>query len=103
MEQGTTSMIPMIIFLVVIFAAMYFLMIKPRRKQQKEHEDLAKGLRKGEKVITAGGIYGQIESVVEDTVVLKLESGATMRIAKSSVMGEQGAQQMVEKKPGLLS
>jgi len=102
MEQETTSMIPMIIFLVVIFAAMYFLMIRPRRKQQKEHEDLAKGLRKGEKVITAGGIYGQIESVVEDTVVLKLESGATMRIAKSSVMGKQGAQQIVEKKSGSL-
>ena len=103
MDGESTSMIPMIIFLVVIFAAMYFLMIKPRRKQQKEHEDLAKGLRKGEKIITAGGIYGQIESVVEDTVILRLESGATMRIAKSSIMGKQGAPQMVEKKPGLLS
>lgn len=103
MEQGTTSMIPMIIFLVVIFAAMYFLMIKPRRKQQKEHEDLTRELRKGEKIITAGGIYGQIESVVEDTVILKLESGATMRIAKGSITGKQGAPQIVEKKPGLLS
>lgn len=98
MEQESTSMLPMIVFLIVIFAAMYFLMIKPRRRQQKEHEQLTQELRKGEKVITAGGIYGQVESVAEDTVVIKLESGATLRVAKSSIMGKQGAQQAMEKK-----
>jgi len=79
----------MVIFLVGIFAVMYFLMIRPRQKQQKEHEEMMKELRVGEKVIIAGGIYGQIESLGEDTVILKIESGATMRVARGSILGKQ--------------
>jgi preprotein translocase subunit YajC len=46
-------------------------------------------LNKGDRVITAGGIYGQIESLSQDSVVLKIESGTTIRIARSSVVGKQ--------------
>jgi preprotein translocase subunit YajC len=74
-----------IIFLVLIFAVFYFLMIRPQRKRQKEQRQLMEELKRGDKVITAGGIYGQIESVSEDSVVIKVESGATMRVAKGSV------------------
>jgi preprotein translocase subunit YajC len=74
----------MVIFLVAIFAIMYFLMIRPRQKQQRMRE-----LRVGEKVIIAGGIYGQIERLGEDTVILKLESGATMKVARSSILGKE--------------
>jgi len=79
----------MVIFLVAIFAIMYFLMIRPRQKQQKAQEEMMQELRAGDKVIIAGGIYGQIESLGEDTVILKIESGATMRIARSSILGKQ--------------
>ncbi len=79
----------MVIFLVAIFAVMYFLMIRPRQKQQKEHEEMEKELRVGEKVIIAGGIYGQIESLREDTAILKIESGATMKVARNSILGKQ--------------
>ena len=79
----------MVIFLVVIFAVMYFLMIRPRQKQQKEHEEMAKELRAGDRVIIAGGIYGQIESLGEDTAILKIESGATMKVARNSILGKQ--------------
>ena len=79
----------MVIFLVVIFAVMYFLMIRPRQKQQKEHEEMEKELRAGDRVIIAGGIYGQIESLGEDTAILKIESGATMKVARSSILGKQ--------------
>jgi len=78
-----------VIFLVAIFAVMYFLMIRPRQKQQKEHEAMMQELRAGERVIIAGGIYGQIESLGEDTVILKIESGATMKVARSSILGKQ--------------
>jgi len=74
-----------IIFLVLIFAVFYFLMIRPQRKRQKEQRQLMEELKRGDKVITAGGIYGQIESVSEDSIVIKVESGATMRVAKGSV------------------
>ncbi len=88
MEQ-LGSIAPMIIFLVLIFAAMYFLMIKPQRKKQKEQQEMVQQVRKGEKVIIAGGIYGQIESVGEETIVLRVESGATMKVLKGSIMGKQ--------------
>jgi len=91
MEQ-IQAIAPMIIFLVLIFAMMYFLMIRPQRRRQKEHQEMEKELRKGDRVITAGGIYGQVESLREDTVVLKIESGATMKVARGSVAGKEGKQ-----------
>jgi preprotein translocase, YajC subunit len=86
-----------IIFLVLVFAMIYFLMIRPRQKQQKTHAEMTRELRKGDKVITASGIYGQIEGASEDTVILKIESGATMRVAKSSILGKQGDKQIAGK------
>jgi len=74
-----------IIFLAFLFALMYFVLIRPQRKRQKEHQQLVEELRRGDKVITAGGIYGVIESTSEDSVVIKVESGITMRVARSSV------------------
>jgi len=76
---------PLIIFLVFIFGIFYFLMVRPQRKRQKEHQDLVGGLKRGDKVITAGGIYGVIETVSDDSVVMKVESGVTMRVAINSV------------------
>jgi len=86
----------MVIFLVAIFAVMYFLMIRPRQKQQKEHEEMTKELRAGDRVIIAGGIYGQIESIGEDTAILKIESGATMRVARNSILGKQEIEESVK-------
>ena len=74
-----------IIFLVLIFAIFYFLMIRPQRKRQKEHQHLIEELQRGDRVITAGGIYGQIETVSDDSVIIKVESGVTMRVARNSV------------------
>ena len=82
-EGGFDPMI--IIFLVLIFAMFYFLMIRPQRKRQKEHRQLIEELQRGDRVVTAGGIYGVIETISEDSVVIKVESGATMRVAKDSV------------------
>lgn len=89
MAEGLGGVWGMVIFLVAIFAIMYFLMIRPRQKQQKQHEEMEKELRVGDKVIIAGGIYGQIESLGGDTVILKIESGATMRVDRNSILGKQ--------------
>ena len=78
----------MIIFLVVIFGVMYLLMIRPRQRQQRQHDEMMKELRPGDRVIMAGGIYGQIDSLGEDTAILRIESGATMKVARSSILGK---------------
>ena len=83
----------MLIFLVAIFAVMYFLMIRPRQKQQKQHEEMMQELRPGDRVILAGGIYGQIESLSEETAILRIESGATMKVARNSIIGKQEAEE----------
>jgi preprotein translocase subunit YajC len=85
-EQSTwESLWPMLAFLVVIFAMFYFVMIRPQRKRQKEHQEMMQSLHRGDKVITAGGIYGTVESVSEDSIVIKVESGTMMRVSKNSV------------------
>ena len=88
MEGGTIW--PIIVFLVLIFGMFYFLMIRPQRRRQKEHEELVHGLNIGDKVITSGGIYGKIKSISEDSVLLEVESGATMRVSRNSIAGKRG-------------
>jgi preprotein translocase subunit YajC len=78
-----------IILLVLLFGMMYFLMIRPQRKRQKEHQQLMEELKRGDRVITAGGVYGVIETISDDSVVIKVESGATMRVARNSVAGKR--------------
>ncbi|MFC1903475.1 preprotein translocase subunit YajC [Chloroflexota bacterium] len=78
-----------IIFLLLIFGVFYFLMIRPQRKRQKEHDQLMQELQKGDKVITAGGIYGVVESLSDESIVIKTESGATIRVARGSVAGRR--------------
>ncbi|MCX6003114.1 MAG: preprotein translocase subunit YajC [Chloroflexi bacterium] len=84
-----TSLLPMIIFIVILFALMYFFTIRPQRKRQQEAQKMVQSLQRGDRVITNAGIYGQIESVYEDSFILKTESGATIKIAKWAVVGKQ--------------
>jgi preprotein translocase subunit YajC len=79
----------MIIFLVAMFAIMYFLMIRPKQKQQKQHEAMLKELKPGDRVLIAGGIFAQIESLSEDTAIVKVESGATMKVIRNAILGKQ--------------
>ena len=90
--EETSSPWIMIVFLVIIFAMFYFVMVRPQRKRQKEHETMTRELQKGDRVITAGGIYGTIESLSDDSIVIKVESGATMRVARGSVAGRREKQ-----------
>ena len=83
-----TSVWPMLIFIVFLFGLMYFVMIRPQRRRQKEHQNLIEELQKGDQVVTAGGIHGRIESLDGASAVLKIESGATIRIARTSIIGK---------------
>jgi len=77
--------ITMIIFVVLILAMMYFMMIRPQRKRMKEHQQFMTSLKRGDRVITVAGIYGEIESLDKDSAVLKVESGTTIRVTRSSI------------------
>ncbi|MGI6280051.1 MAG: preprotein translocase subunit YajC [Acutalibacteraceae bacterium] len=60
-----------IVYLVVIFGAMYFLLFRPQRKKQKEEKKMRESLRIGDEIITIGGIYGRVVSLKEDTIVIE--------------------------------
>lgn len=75
----------LIIFLILLFGVFYFLLIRPQRKRQKDHQKMMEELKVGDKVITAGGIYGKVESLGEDSVVIRVESDAKIRVARNSV------------------
>jgi len=82
---GGAGIWSLILLLAVIVGMSYFLMIRPLRQREKKHDIMVANLEKGETVITAGGIYGVVESIDEDSVVLKVESGATIRVTKGGV------------------
>ncbi len=91
-EDGTTdnsSIWVMLAFFVVIIALFYFVMVRPQQKRQKDHQAMMEELQRGDKVMTAGGIYGTIESISEDSIVIKVESGASLRVARNSVVGRR--------------
>ncbi len=85
--SGWQSTLPMILILILLFAMFYFLMVRPARQREKKQKEMITSLQPGDTVITASGIYGKIESMREDSVVLKVESGATIRVLRSSVLG----------------
>jgi len=79
------GMTPLLIMLAVFGAIFYFMLIRPQRKRQAKMNELIGGLKRGDQVITAGGIFGEIDSVGETSFVLTLEDGAKIRVAKASV------------------
>ena len=85
-STGFVSYLPMIVILVLLFGMFYFLMVRPMRQREKKHDEMVQQLEVGDRVITAGGIYGEIQTITEDSIVIKIESGATMRVTKGSVL-----------------
>ena len=71
--------------MILLFAAMYFLMIAPQRKKQKEHEKMLKSLESGDEVVTTGGIYGVITNVKEDRFVVRIAENTKIEIGKAFV------------------
>lgn len=74
------------IMMILMFLIMWLFMIRPQRKQQKELEKFRNELKKGDKVITAGGIYGTIGEIEEKTVLLKIDGDVKIRIDKNSIV-----------------
>jgi preprotein translocase subunit YajC len=89
------SSLSFILMLALMFLVMWLFMIRPQRKQQKELEAMRSALKKGDKVITAGGIYGVVAEVDERTVLIKVDGETKLRVDKSSIqkdMSEAPAQ-----------
>jgi preprotein translocase subunit YajC len=82
-----------LIMMVAIFAIMYFFMIRPQNKKQKEIQNFRKNLEVGQEVITAGGIYGKVKEIEDTLVVLEIASGVKIKIDKNSIYANAAATQ----------
>lgn len=77
-----TSFVP----LILIFGIMYFLLIRPQQKKMKEHKAMVEALRRGDQVLTQGGIIGKVTHVNEDnTVVVEIADGVKVKVVKQTI------------------
>lgn len=82
---GVEGLIVSLLPLILIFVVFYFLLIRPQQKKAKEHRQMLENLKKGDKVITGGGIYGVVESVGNNTVVLKIADNVKVKFGKAYI------------------
>ncbi|MBO7306375.1 MAG: preprotein translocase subunit YajC [Bacteroidales bacterium] len=75
-----------LLMMVAIFGVMYFFMIRPQQKKQKEIEKFRNSLKKGDKVVTIGGIYGTVAEIKEKYVLVEVDANVKLRIDKSAIV-----------------
>lgn len=78
-----------IILMVMIFVVFWFLLIRPQTKRQKEHQAMLSSLKKGDKVVTNGGIHGTVIGVADKVVVLRIAENVKVEVAKGCVASLQ--------------
>ena len=83
-ESGFAQLIP----LILIFVIFYFFLIRPQQKRVKEHKDMTKNLKRGDEVISSGGIIGKVDRVFEDDrVELIIADGVKVQVIKNTIQG----------------
>ena len=92
---GFAGLIP----LVLMFVIFYFLLIRPQQKKAKTHRELLSNLKRGDSVITSGGIYGRIAEINDNIIVLEVADKVRIKVARSFVSGLAGTGQEVPQPP----
>lgn len=92
-DQGSGSGVLAFLPMILMFAIIYFLLIRPQMTRQKKQRQLIEGLKKGDQVLTRGGIYGRIEAFKgknDSRVLLDVGKGAKLTVARSYIIGPAG-------------
>ncbi len=85
-SAGAGSAFASFVPLVLIFAIMYFLLIRPQQKKVKEHRAMVEALRRGDQVVTAGGIVGKVVKVAEDGIVeVEIADGVKVKVVRHTI------------------
>ena len=82
---GSSQLITMLVTFGLIIVVFYFLVIRPQNKKQKDAKKMLSSIRKGDRVVTIGGMHGFVESVKDDAVVLKVDDNVKIKFSKSAV------------------
>ena len=90
-DAGGTGTLLQFVPILIIFVIFYFLLIAPARKRQKALRAMISNLKKGDRVLTTGGLLGEVTSVKDDVIVLKLADNIKVRVTQAAVAGLQGS------------
>jgi preprotein translocase subunit YajC len=88
---GPASFITSLIPFAAIIAIFYFLIIRPQNKKQKETQRMLSALKKGDKIVTIGGIHGVIQNVKESSVIVKVDENTKLEFSRSAISGIEAA------------
>jgi preprotein translocase subunit YajC len=97
-QQGGTSFMQLVPFL-AIAVVFYFIFFRPQQKQQKQHQGFLQGLKKGDAVVTQGGIIAEVTAVEDKVVTLNVGGGTKLRVLKAQVVGQWKEPSAPEPKP----
>jgi len=84
-QPGGASAFSGVLMILVIFGIFYFLLVRPQMKKQKEHQSMVNSLKKGDKVVTTGGIHGTVVGIKDDIAVIKIAEEVKIEVSKSCV------------------
>ena len=82
-SEGFASLIPLILIMVIF----YFLLIRPQQKKLKEHKAMVEATKKGDSVITAGGIIAKVTDVKDDTLTVEIADGVKVKVRRDTIVG----------------
>ena len=82
---GGASAMGMMLPFILMIAIIYFLIIRPQSKRQKEHQKMLGGLVKGDRILTSGGLYGVVKDIKEDVLIVKIAEGTHIELARAHV------------------
>ncbi len=80
------SQLPLLLVIVATFAIFYFILIRPQQKKQKQLQKMIEALKKGDRVMTSGGIFGSVVGIKDNILVLKIDENTKIEMIKSSVV-----------------
>lgn len=82
---GMESLLSSILPFVLIIAIFYFLILRPQQKKQKDRQKLLESVKKGDKVVTAGGIYGTVDGIEDNALLVKIAEGVKVKMDRSAI------------------
>lgn len=75
---------------ILIFVIFYFLILRPQQKQSKQRQEMLKSIKRGDNVITSGGLYGKVLNIVDDVITLEIAKGVSVRVSRAGISGLAG-------------
>ena len=84
-QDGMASLVSSLLPFLLIIVVFYFLILRPQQKRQKERQKLLEGVKKGDKIITSGGLHGTVEGIEDNTVLVKVADNVKLKMEKASI------------------